>query len=216
MTAIGRFPDPGALPTGRQKFPKKRRGDATRFNSAARCGACGRPALNEKNRKWYSAQFGYELPAGLCLEHVQQHAAKFHGITPTWHFENAQLCGKLTSSSRYTLPCKLPRIRGQNGELLGSCQFHGAKGAEHGHKGAQYGHLAWEKVRAPQDGTYRDQPKFKNVRVKKGSRPSEQQSYAHLISRPRPQPQPVRPRTLSDLDQQFYARPKKLRPLYEA
>jgi hypothetical protein len=212
-------PTSAALPPRRKSLPKKRRGDAARFESAALCSAimkdgcaCGARALNPATRQRYSKELGYEVPAGLCRTHVKWHARAFHQIEPTYEFQRAKLCGKLTYKSGRTLPCRNPCMHGAS-----SCHIHGGRGAAHGYKGvgpwnSEGGKLAWAKQRASQDGAYRNQPKFKNVRVKREDRPS----YAHLLNR-RLQRQPQPARTLSDLDQQEFTPPRrKLGPLYPA
>jgi hypothetical protein len=154
--------------------------------------ACGAPAFNESTRQRYSRELGYDVPPGLCRAHVKWHAQKFHGIAPTYEFQRAKLCGKLTYKSGRTLPCRNPCLPGAS-----SCHVHGGRGAAHGYKGvgpwnSEGGKLGWEKVRVQQDGAYNKPVKIKNVRVKKGSRPS----YAHLISQqPRSQAQPRAPQT---------------------
>ena len=208
------------LPPRRKKLRPRKRGNAPALHAAPRCNAntsssckgspCEAPALNENTRKRLSEQLGYDVPAGLCAHHVKEHARKFHGIPPTWNFAGARLCGKLTYKSRRTIPCRNPCMRGRS-----SCNVHGARGAEHGYKGvgpwnSEGGKLGWEKRRAPQDGAYRGQPKFKNVRVKKG----ERRSYAERLLNPKP-----RAPQQSVSDQDYFSQPmprKKLGPLYPA
>jgi hypothetical protein len=167
-------------------------------------------ALNEASRQHYSQVYGFAVPAGLCRTHVKQHAKKFHGITPTYEFERARLCGKLTYQSRRTLPCRNPCMRGPNGELLGSCHVHGARGADHGYKGAAYGKLGWEKRRVRTDGAYKNQPQFKHVRVKKGERPS----YAARLLNPEPKQQPRSQGSMYEEFRDEPVRPRPLKPLY--
>jgi hypothetical protein len=212
----------GALPPLRKNLPKKKRGDAKRFESAPLCTAimkdgcaCGSRALNESTRQRKSRELGYEVPAGLCRTHVKWHAERFHQIAPAYEFQRAKLCGKPTYQSGRTLPCRNPCMHGAS-----SCNVHGSKGAGHGWKGvgpwnAEGGRLAWERRRVD-GGAYRGAQKFDNVRVKKEDRPAhrdtllERYRAQRLIGR---EPEPVS-QTLSD---EFHAPVrKKLRPLYEA
>jgi len=218
------FPDPAAtLPPRRKSLPKKRRGDAARFKSAPLCTAimkdgcaCGARALNEPSRRRYSEQLGYDVPSGLCRTHVKSHAHKFHQIEPTYEFQRAKLCGKLTYQSGRTLPCRNPCMHGAS-----SCNVHGGRGAAHGWKGvgpwnAEGGRLAWEKRRVD-SGAYRDAPKFKNVRVRKEDRPQYRDD--RLLDLIRAQRSPQREPRERTVAEDFYdppARPKKLPPLYEA
>jgi hypothetical protein len=177
-----------ALPTRRQKFPKKRRGDAAR--STRRIGNGTAPSLAIRRPQAFAWSTSSNMrPSSTALRRLGP--LRMRSFAESSRARLATLCS-----------CRRPRIRGPGGELLGACQFHGAKGvgpwnAKGNPESVAYGKLAWEKRRRRQDGAYRNQDKFENVRVKKEDRLPERDRMLELIKRQHEQPRVCRDRYLT-------------------